>query len=66
MGREIKITCDSCGKDIHGGEYMTLKPTRVKGGKQYKFCTIWLCRDCFNETKLKMLLFTGEEEKKEK
>ena len=57
MGREIKITCDSCGKDIYGSEYVTLVPTRVRGGKQYRHCTIWLCKDCFKETKLQALLF---------
>lgn len=59
MGKETRITCDSCGKDVFGGEYFTIKPRRVKGGKQHLFCTIWLCKDCFNRTKLQALLFQG-------
>ncbi len=61
MGREIKIVCDSCQKDIYGGEYVTLKPKKVVHGKQTNFCTIWLCKDCFNKTKLQTLLFDSIE-----
>lgn len=46
MGREIRILCDKCGKDVYGGEYYTLPITRIKNGKQQKMPTIWLCRDC--------------------
>lgn len=56
MGREIKVTCDSCGKDVYGSKYVTLAIRKVIKGKQTKFPTIWLCPKCYRETRLAMVL----------
>ena len=47
MGREVRILCDRCGKDIYGKEYYTLPITRFKNGRPTKFPTVWFCRECF-------------------
>lgn len=57
MGKEMRITCDSCGKDVYGKTYVTLKPRRVDHGKQRLHNTIWLFPECFKKTKLQTLLF---------
>ena len=52
MGREVRILCDRCGKDVYGKEYYTLPITKVKNGKQTRFPTIWLCRECFAKSNI--------------
>ena len=47
MAREVKIVCDKCGKDVYGKEYYTMPISRYKNGKQIRFPTVWLCRECF-------------------
>lgn len=60
MGKEIKIVCDACGADVYGKKYVTLVPTCVNHGKQTRFATIWLCKKCFDQTKLSVILFGVE------
>lgn len=63
MGKEIKVTCDSCGVDIYGKRYFTLNIRKVIHGKQSMNPSIYLCPSCFRETKLALLLCDiGEDE----
>lgn len=63
MGREIKVTCDSCGEDIYGKKYFTLNIRKVIYGKQTRNPAIYLCPKCFRETKLALILMDTEDEK---
>lgn len=56
MGKEIVVTCDSCGVNVYGKTYVTLNIRKVSHGKQMKHPAIWLCPKCFKETKLALLL----------
>ncbi len=56
MGKEIVVTCDSCGVNVYGKTYVTLNIRKVSHGKQTKHPAIWLCPKCFKETKLALLL----------
>lgn len=61
MGKEIKVTCDSCGTDVWGNKYYTLNIRKVIHGKQTINPSIYLCPKCFRETKLALLLADVEE-----
>lgn len=56
MGKEIKVTCDSCGVDVHGLKYFTLNIRRVAQGKQTIHPAVYLCPHCFRKTQLDLLL----------
>lgn len=56
MGKEIRVTCDACGTDIYGKKYFTLNIRKVIHGKQTLNPAIYLCPNCFRETKLALLL----------
>lgn len=56
MGKEIVVTCDSCGVNVYGKTYVTMNIRKVSNGKQTKHPAIWLCPKCFKETKLALLL----------
>lgn len=56
MGKEIKVTCDSCGNDVYRQNYFTLNIRKVIHGKQTLNPAIYLCPNCFRETKLALLL----------
>ena len=56
MGKEIVVTCDSCGVSVYGKTYVTMGICKVSHGKQTKHPTIWLCPECFKKTKLALLL----------
>jgi ribosomal protein L37AE/L43A len=60
MGKQITVTCDSCGVDIFGKKYYTMNIRKVAQGKQTMNPAIYLCPKCFRETKLAMLLFDGQ------
>ncbi len=62
MGKEMRVTCDSCAVDVYGKKYYTLCIRNVNKGKQGMNPTIYLCPKCFRETKLQMLLFGAESE----
>lgn len=55
MGRQMKIYCDNCSKDIYGKDYYTLVINRVINGKQHRIPTLWLCRECFLKAKLNLI-----------
>ena len=61
MGKEVRVFCDKCGKDVYGKEYYTLPITRVKNGKQTKMPTIWLCRECMIRANIIMAELREEE-----
>lgn len=66
MGKELKVTCDSCGKDMYGRIYYTLNIRKVTYGKQKMNPAIYLCPNCFRATKLALLLgFMGNQESNE-
>ena len=56
MGKEIVVTCDSCGANVHGKTYVTMNIRKVSHGKQTMHPAIWLCPECFKKTKLALLL----------
>ena len=60
MGKQITVTCDSCGVDIYGKKYFTMNIRKVALGKQHIQPAIYLCPKCFRETKLAMLLFDDD------
>ena len=43
MGKEIIVTCDSCGTDVYGQKYFTLNIRKVINGKQTMNPAIYLC-----------------------
>ena len=61
MGKEIKVVCDCCGVDIYGKKYFTLAIRKVIHGKQSMNPCIYLCPNCFRETKLSLLLVSMKE-----
>ena len=63
MGKEVRVFCDKCGKDVYGKEYYTLQITRVINGKQQKMPTIWLCRDCMVKANIIVANLQSEVEK---
>ncbi|MDL2205345.1 hypothetical protein LJC33_00355 [Eubacteriales bacterium OttesenSCG-928-N13] len=60
MGKETRVTCDSCGVDVFSKKYFTLNVRKVAHGKQTINPLIYLCPKCFRETKLALLLFGTE------
>lgn len=56
MGKEFKVTCDSCGVDVWSKKYFTLNIRKVINGKQTINPAIYLCPKCFRETKQALLL----------
>jgi hypothetical protein len=66
MGREIVVTCDGCGLNVHGKTYVTMNIRKVTHGKQTKHPTIWLCPECFKKTKLPALLLCDMKDTEDK
>lgn len=64
MGKQIVVTCDSCGKDVFSKIYYTIKPRKYNGGKGQLYPSIWLCPECFRKTKLGLLLLDIEEKER--
>jgi len=60
MGKEIIVTCDSCGVNVYGQKYFTLNIRKVISGKQTMNPAIYLCPKCFRATKLALLLLDIE------
>jgi hypothetical protein len=49
MGKETKITCDSCGTDVWGQRYFVLNIRKVMHGKQTlmgRFIMLMMQLDC--------------------
>lgn len=56
MGRETKVTCDSCGVDVYRQKYFVLNIRKIITGKPTINPAVYLCPKCFRETKLALLL----------
>lgn len=65
MGKETIVTCDCCGIDVFGKKYFTLNIRKVIHGKQTLNPSIYLCPNCFRETKLALLLFDTNDSKED-
>ncbi len=65
MGKEIKVTCDSCGVDVYGQKYFTMNIRKIIHGKQTHNPAVYLCPKCFRETKLALLLCDMDMSEKE-
>lgn len=56
MGKTLSVTCDCFGKEVYGKDYLTLNVRGVKKGTQQRYPVIYLCENCFRDTKLNLLL----------
>lgn len=65
MGKQTVITCDSCGTEVWGKKYFTMNIRKIIQGKQTINPAIYLCPNCFRETKLALLLVDMETGTKE-
>ena len=61
MGKEIRVTCDSCSVDIYKDKYYVMNVRKVIHGKQTLNPAIYLCPKCFRVTKLGLLLCDMDE-----
>lgn len=52
MGKQTIITCDKCGKNLHGGAYTVISISSVKDGHIVKQPSVWLCTGCWMKTGL--------------
>lgn len=56
MRKRLSITCDCCGKEIYGKNYLTLNVKKTANDNQQRYPAIYLCETCFRDTKLNLLL----------
>jgi len=52
MGKQTIITCDKCGKNLFGGNYIVISVSSVANGKIVKQPSFWLCPMCWMKTGL--------------
>lgn len=65
MGKELRVSCDVCGRTIAEKNYAVLTIRKMLNGQITKAPSLYLCPKCFDRTKQTLVLTNFAEEERE-